>query len=492
MSVKVAIGKAEKAEYPKIPPYNPSVRFPEYPFNEVSDEPNHVYEALRELFLLLGYDKDNYGTDAWNPLGEIIKPGMTVVIKPNFVLSRHFENKDVYSIITHPSLLRAIADYCWIALRGTGKIIIADAPQYNCNFNELIKTTHLDEVIDFYTRKRGVEVKLFDLRNYWSKSLHMPSCLRKLPGDPLGSAMVNLGRESAFYDKQNKEKIYGAVYHRWETIQHHSGEIQEYEISKTILSADVFISVPKMKIHKKVGVTLNAKGLVGIATNKNLIVHYTLGTPEEGGDQFPDGLLTLTEKKIIKFERWCYDTFLAKRSVWFELIHRFIYGFLYLKIAKPLGLKVPEEKRLLDAGNWYGNDSAWRMCVDLMKIIHFADANGKLHDTLQRRLFSVVDGIIGGENVGPLVPDPKPAGILIGGENLLAVDLVATRLMGFDPMKLKQFSYILSDVNSYGIRSIDDIEILSYFEDFKSCLKDRKSRFFDFKPHPGWIGHIEI
>jgi uncharacterized protein (DUF362 family) len=493
-TIKVGVVLAEKAVYPTDSPYHPSTIYPEYPFHDkTSRESNYVYDALRELLHSLGYDSENYGTKYWNPFGGIIKPGMTVVIKPNFVLSRHFEGKDVYSIITHPSLIRAIADYCWIALQGEGKIIIADAPQYNCNFNELIKVTGLDKVLDFYASYSGVSVELFDLRNYWSKSLHMPSCKRKLPGDPKGSVIIKLGKNSAYYSHPNPKKYYGAVYHRQETINHHFGEKQEYEISKTILSADVLISLPKMKVHKKVGVTLNGKGLVGIATNKNLIIHYTLGTPAEGGDQFPDNLLTPLEMKIIKFERWMYDTFLSKNSILWEIPHRLIYGFIYLKLLKPLGLKVPEEKRLLDAGNWYGNDTAWRMVVDLMKIIHFADSNGIIHDKVQRKIFSVVDGIIGGENKGPLVPDPKPVGVLVGGENLLAVDLVATRLMGYDFSKIKWFNYLLNNSSSdFGFKSIDEIQVISSPKEYENCLKDKSNRFFAFKPYPGWIGHIEI
>lgn len=33
--------------------------------------------------------------------------------------------------------------------------------------------------------------------------------------------------------------------------------------------ADVYISIPKLKTHQKVGVTLNLKGLVGSISNKN-------------------------------------------------------------------------------------------------------------------------------------------------------------------------------------------------------------------------------
>lgn len=491
--IRVGVVRIGIPSYPGESPYHPSVSYPEYPFSGyISNKPNYVYDGVRRLLFKMQFDVENWAAPKWNPLGHIIKPGMTVVIKPNFVLSRHDEGKDVFSIITHPSIIRGVADYCWIALKGEGKIVVADAPQYNCDFNELLNVTKLDKICEFYSDFSGPRVEFYDLRNYWSKTRHFPSCIRKLPGDPQGSIIVNLGKRSALYDCPHPEKFYGAVYHREETISHHLGETQEYEISRTILNADVLISVPKMKVHKKVGVTLNGKGLVGICTNKNFLVHYRLGTPNEGGDQFPDEFLTPTENKIIKFERWMYDHFLAKRSILAEYIHRTIYGFFYLKILELLGVKVPEEKRLLDAGNWYGNDTAWRMVVDLLKIIYFSDRDGKLHNTQQRRLFSVIDGIIGGENKGPLVPDPKPVGILVGGENLLAVDIVATRLMGFDPFKLKQFFLLSNSDYDFGLRSLEDIEVISNEPVLQKCLENRTDRFLSFKPYPGWVGHVEI
>lgn len=57
------------------------------------------------------------------------------------------------------------------------------------------------------------------------------------------------------------------------------------------------------------------------------------------------------------------------------------------------------------------------MVVDLVRIIYFSDRDGKLHNTQQKRLFSIIDGVIGGEDKGSVVLDPKLVGILVGGEN---------------------------------------------------------------------------
>ena len=256
------------------------------------------------------------------------------------------------------------------------------------------------------------------------------------------------------------------------------------------MNADVIISVPKLKVHKKVGVTLNVKNLVGITTNKNFLVHYSVTPPREGGDQYPDDLFTPVEEALIKTERWMYDHFLANGKWFWEYLHRTIYA-IHNNTTRRLGLKVTESKRKLDAGNWYGNDSAWRMAVDLMKICTFTDHNGSLKETPQRKTLSIIDGIIGGEKNGPLLPDPKLSGVLLCGENYLAVDIVATRLMGFDPLKLKMYSYLLKS-GIYGFCSPSDIEVLSNNTRWQKCLLDSQDPFLSYKPHTGWIGHIEI
>jgi len=333
---------------------------------------------------------------------------------------------------------------------------------------------------------------LLDLRRYWSRGKHFNSILEPLPGDPLGSLTVNLGDKSSLHNIGHPEKLYGAVYHRGETISHHHGPVQEYELSRTVMQADAVISVPKLKVHKKVGVTLNAKGLVGICTNKNYLVHYRITPPKEGGDQYPDGLFNPLEEMLIKTERWMYDHLLAPRNRRLEYLHRSIYA-LHNHTTRRLGIKVKEEKRLLDAGNWYGNNSAWRMTADLMKVFHFADDQGRLHSSPQRRTFSVVDGVIGGDNNGPLTADSVPSGVFLAGENFLAVDLVATRLMGFDPLKVRVHRDLMENpMFNFGVRSLEDIQILCPDLSWGACLQNTSDRFLDFTPHPGWLGHLEI
>jgi uncharacterized protein (DUF362 family) len=54
-----------------------------------------------------------------------------------------------------------------------------------------------------------------------------------------------------------------------------------------------------------------------------------------------------------------------------------------------------------------------------------------------RRSFAIVDGIVGMEGNGPIQGTPKPAGVLVMGADLPAVDATCCRIMGIDPAKIE-------------------------------------------------------
>ncbi len=473
-------------------PFHPAVQYSEYPFpGKLSSAANPAYDCLRRLLLTLGLDAEHAGTPQWNPLRELIQPGQTVLLKPNFVVSRHAAGGDLFSAITHPSLLRALVDYAYLALRGEGRILIADSPQMDCDFDELLRRTRLESVQELYREEGGFAIEILDLRDFCLVDPDQDAYStnrRRLPGDPLGEVVFDLGERSHFYGIENHDRFYGADYDRTVTVAHHHGRVHRYSVSRTVLSADVVISVPKLKVHKKVGVTLNVKGLVGINTNKNYLVHYRLGTPAQGGDQLPDDLQR-ADRLLVRVQRYLFDRLLARQSATTDAV----YGMLragYRLLVKPF-VKLSSETVMLDGGNWHGNDTAWRMAADLLKIFLYGAADGTLRSEPQRRIFCVVDGIVGGEKNGPLLPDAKPAGCLVGGEHPLAVDVVAARLMGFDPRKIRQFS-LLEDSRGFnlGLGSIEEINVRAAEEEVRDLFRSR-SRFLDFAPHPGWVGQVE-
>jgi uncharacterized protein (DUF362 family) len=469
------------ARYPRVAPFHPSERYPEAPFPGLSPEPNRVYGALRELFAGMGLDAARHGTPAWNPLGTLIRPGETVLLKPNLVRQSHQFNDDWEYVITHGSVIRAVADYAFLALQGHGRIIIADAPQTDSRLDLIAERLGFAELTEFY-RRHGVDVEVVDLRNeFWIESDGIYVERIPLDGDPVGKPLVKLGHRSMFAAVSGRT-YYGAYYDTRETNAHHSGGRHEYQFSGTALAADVVINLPKLKTHKKCGVTLSLKNLVGLNTNKNLLPHHSLGTPSQGGDQFSD------ESLIHRLENTLVGT--AKRlllsdSGAVKLLARKLKGTAYRAFG--------ETHEVVRSGNWWGNDTIWRMVIDLNKILRFANPDGSLREDRPKRYLSVVDGIIGGEGNGPMAPDPRPVGLLAAGFNPAAVDWVCARLMGFDPDRIRHIRECFWQ-EDLPVATFGPEAIQLTANDPAICIErllDRVGRFFAFEPHFGWKGHIE-
>jgi uncharacterized protein (DUF362 family) len=474
--------------YLSVPPYSPDTSYPEYPFSNqaLSDKSNNAYAAVRDALRLLELDAANYGRKDWNPLGEFIQPGNAVVLKPNFVRDfRETQAGDNDCLITHGSIIRAAVDYVYIALKGKGRIIIADAPQNDADFDAIIKMTGLNEIRRFYKQQAGFEIEIYDLRPEKAKKINgVIVGHEKLSGDPAGYVKVNLDRYSEFCEISNLcHLLYGAEYDTSELRSHHHDNVHEYLISGTLLKADCIINLPKLKTHKKTGVTLCMKNLVGINGNKNWLPHHREGTPAQGGDQFADdGLIHRIERRAMAGFRWLFP----------------LLGPLRTIIAKPVkmvgkGIFGDTNTDTIRSGNWYGNDTTWRMAMDLNRILFYADANGKLLDRQARNIFNIVDGIVGGEGNGPLDPSAKPAGIIVAGGNPVAVDLVCARLMGFDYRKLPiLYRSLKSESLPFLTGTYNDIKCRSNQQQFNRALCEFAGESFAFKPHFGWHGHIEI
>lgn len=68
-------------------------------------------------------------------------------------------------------------------------------------------------------------------------------------------------------------------------------------------------------------------------------------------------------------------------------------------------------------------------------VLHHAGIEQSILDITAtvRPHLAIIDGIVGMEGDGPIMGTPKPAGVLVLGRNLTAVDATAARLMGFNP-----------------------------------------------------------
>lgn len=123
----------------------------------------------------------------------------------------------------------------------------------------------------------------------------------------------------------------------------------------------------------------------------------------------------------------------------------------------------------------------------------YADKDGHLRDSPARRLFCIVDGIVGGEGNGPLDPAPKPAGLVVSGRNPVAVELTCARLMGFDYKHLPLLCRPLAD-HSMPVSGFeyDEVVCKSTHPQFNRTLAEFDGMGLAFKPHFGWQGHVEL
>ncbi|MGB9692211.1 MAG: DUF362 domain-containing protein [Candidatus Sumerlaeaceae bacterium] len=483
-----AVGIVEThPSYPTTPPFHPPEHYPEYPFRAaVAQEPNFVYGAVRELFRVLGFDSARYGTGAWNPLRELISPGQTVLLKPNWVRNFHDLGVECKSLITHGSVIRAVLDYVYLALDGRGRVIIADSPQNDAVFSEILRLSGLPEIRDFYKTHTNIDIEVYDLRlAYVHKVDGVLVRHEDLPGDPLGYAAVDLKTDSMFEPISSKATQFrGAEYSLAEMQQHHGPGKHEYPLCRTILAADVLINLPKLKTHKKAGVTLSLKNMIGINGNKNWLPHHTEGVPADGGDQFDrNDVKNRVEQKVVQlFKEYFPHLGPLKRVV--------------AKPVKTVGKAIFGDTNAgrVRSGNWWGNDTIWRTCLDLKRILFYADKNGLMQKTLQRNYLTIIDGIIGGEGNGPLAPSDKPCGLLIGSRNPVIADAVATRIMGFDWRLVPIVSRAFDATMRWPLTSVapEEIECISNTACWRGEFDTIPWQRFLFEPHFGWAGHIRV
>jgi uncharacterized protein (DUF362 family) len=410
--------------------------------------------------------------------------GDWVVIKPNLVKeAKETDPTEWECVITSPDLIRRTCEHVCSQLAGTGRVTICDAPQTDSSFARIAKRLGLYTIAADCSRRFGVRVDVVDLRNEeWINVGGVITERRRLDGDPEGTVGFDLGRRSLFYRYHGEGRYYGADYDAGVVNTHHRGEVQEYLLSATPVKADVFINLAKLKTHKKTGVTLNLKNLVGINADKNWLPHHTEGAPQIGGDEFPDMPL------FRKLER------------------------VSVKAARQLALNVPgvgpkvaqrmrkagtavfgNGQQVVRSGNWYGNDTTWRMVLDLNRCLLYGQADGSLSGEKRKRYYCLIDGIVGMQGMGPMQGDAVKSGVVIGGTDPVAVDTVAARLMGFDWRKIPVIREAWS-LSALPITSLKPETIVVHADAHgwsgRFTVFEQGS-YFQYEPHFGWRGHIE-
>ena len=473
------------------PPFPPAAAYPEleqvWGESLVTVPSNSAYAGVRTALRALELDAANFGSPRWNPLGDLVEAGGSIVLKPNFI--RHWnplEQEGISCVITHGAILRAVADYAWIAAGPEGSVTLAEAPQMDCDWEQIRKIVGLDEIVEAYAGI-GRDFRWIDLRR---ESVRFEDGIvvsrSSLPGDPAGYRVCPLGERSFFEGSGlDPRRMRGADYDARPTSEHHQDGRNDYLLSETVLSADLVVNLPKIKTHKKTGVTLSQKNLVGINGDKNWLPHHCLGSTRDGGDEFPD-------------RRWI-DRLRSQATEWARPWLQRGKGLAFFRLARRAE-RATRGDAFIRAGNWHGNRTTWRMCLDLNRAFLYSNAQGLHLEAGQpvRKALHVLDGIVAGENNGPLAPTSRPLGAVIASTDPVAADLVAVRLMGFDERRLPILDQAMREPHTpvTAVRRSDEVQVaVGNADEQQSAPRigrlDQIESERPFAAHPGWKGHVE-
>ena len=418
-------------------------------------------------------------------LFSVVNPGDTVILKPNWVMQSHKYRPDDWEyVITHPSVITAVVEKVLPFLDGRGRVVIIDGPTTEASFEQLIARYPVAEWRRS-AQRAGVTLDVIDLREHeWETENDIIVRRSELPGDPRGKVEVDLvDTQSEFFGHRKSSRGYhGADYDRDETNRAHDGKHNRYSVSRTVIEGDVFINLPKLKTHRKAGITCCLKNLVGINTYKNFLPHYSEGGPAEGGDQFPgDNVSARVEGALMGYLKLhvLRNPRLARILSPLNTVGRKVFG---------------DTREVVRSGNWFGNDTLWRMVLDLNKILLFATPEGAMRpfsNARAKRYIGIVDAILAGEGHGPLAPEPVEMGYLICGVNPVAIDAVSAVLMGFSPSKIPCIARAF-DVREYRLCEFGLDDIIAEISGIEYTLAQIPEHLVTrCEPQFGWKGRIE-
>lgn len=425
-------------------------------------------------------------------VGSVLPAGdfRRITIKPNWVKHAEHGEFPIEALVTDPRLIAAVIDECIERYPSLERIRVGDVPLQSCDWSTLREQAGIADLERRYGGHPRVRITFHDLRRERFRLVNGFMELESdTPGDPLGYQEVVLDATSMLEEvSHNAANFRVSDYDPKATVSVHRTGHHRYLVSGTVLDADLFINLPKLKTHQKSGVTGALKNLVGVNGSKAHLVHHQKGRPSEGGDEFPE-----TTSRVVLLQSKLREALQKRSRIVFRLLK--MPWELYKRLT---GLRTVATREALKgsvyvgAGSWYGNDSIWRMVYDLNVIIRYARrGETTLADRPQRVAVSIMDGIIAGEGNGPLQPLPVDAGVLLASENPFLVDFAMARLMGFDWRKIP----LLSFHDRHADREIGDFDpgAVEVVRDGERCVGiDCVPVIHEFVPAPGWRGHIEL
>jgi uncharacterized protein (DUF362 family) len=423
---------------------------------------------VREAFRLSGLDRQRFGTPHWNPVGALVPPGARIVIKPNWVLHVNQSGGSLDAVITHPAVLRPIIDYALLARPSS--LIIGDAPVQGCDLETLWNSIGINTLREFYD-SNGAAINWADFRRTIRKGEWVAETLRN-QRETEDYVLVDLEDSSLLEEVSTDDgRFRVTMYDARELARSHARGIHRYLVARDILESDLIINVPKLKTHKKAGITGALKNLIGINGNKEFLPHHRKGSAAQGGDCYPEqSVLKATAEDCLDY---------ANRSSGIHEASLRAAARACLAVARLTGHASQVE------GGWSGNDTIWRTCLDLNRIVQYGRLDGTLTSKPSRAVLNVTDAFIAGDGQGPLQPDSVAAGWITMATSPAAADYVHAGLMGFDwrriPIVREAFAEFSHPIAGC---SADDVVVVTHGGTSLRSLTE--SRRVPFRAPKGW------
>jgi uncharacterized protein (DUF362 family) len=425
--------------------------------------------AIRRAAGLMGWASPDGPTFA-----NVIAEGDRVLIKPNWVLHRNDGPWGLDPLVTHPRVIEQVAI---AALESPlGELVVGDAPLQRCDFDALVSATGTDE---WSARLRARDGRFAGVRDFRRTKSIMDGGLRRAEEDrqPLDDfVLFDLGDRSLLEPITDDGAFRVTRYDPRYMAQTHRRGRHRYLVARAVMDAQVIINLAKLKTHRKAGITCALKNLIGINGNKEFLPHHRIGGSAEGGDCYPGRSRTKRALEYV-FDRQNAASSDGGQRLWKQLGR-----------ALKVPLRLQGDKLGID-GAWSGNDTIWRTCLDLNRILLYGRADGTVADEPQRRVIHIADAVIGGQGDGPLSAEPLDLGLILAAGNPAAMDLVGSHLLRYDPAAIPITAHAFDDflwpITRFGR---GDVRLVGDLGDGDPAVLLSSDRLdYDVSYPPGWV-----
>lgn len=384
-----------------------------------------IHEALTRLADARGWSLDS------GQLSRVVFRNARVLVKPNLVLHQNEGTGGLACVVTNPGLIQAVVRACLDA--GASEVIVGDAPIQGCDFELLLRNTGLKAWAEAL---KQAETRFGGIVDFRRTSCSVVGGVR-FPSEnlrPLDKfVLFDLGKDSLLEPVSRVDSRFRVAWYDPRMLSEtHGGGFHRYLVAREVMDADVVINLPKLKTHKKAGITCALKNSIGINGNKEYLPHHRYGGSASGGDCYPGGSPL---KRALEYvtDRQNLTNSPVSGIVWHGI------GAVLSRTSHAMGDRFGVD------GSWSGNDTIWRTCLDLNRILLYGKSDGTMADDPQRRVIHIVDAMIAGHGNGPLAPDPLMLGCLLGAENAIATDWVGAQLLAYEPNRIALLSNALGE-----------------------------------------------